>query len=963
MQCREVSDAAASVWAKSVRGIDPAGDGTAALTGWLSLKQHLDDTGSIAGKLWDEDFWAPSTKQRLIDRFGGDEAAARALMILLAACHDIGKASPAFVVQCKDLLDPMRDHGLRVNMNIAQTDERREARHELVSHIAFMTWAMDRGAGRKVAQQLASVLGTHHGRPLSSSILSSVGARYILIGEGLWESVRTEFLERAASHPEVAPHLETIFNTELRQTDVVLLNGMLIVADWLASNTDFFPIFDIGAAPKLDQAERLAKAWAVFNPPASWQPNPPTDANKLMHARFDLPPGASPHPTQREFIELAARAERPRLMILEAAMGSGKTEAALAAAEVLAQKFGCNGLYVAMPTQATSDGMFARVRAWAAKAHIDSSIFLAHGNSELNDEFDTLTREAWYRSVAPDQWAATHGSERRPAAHRWFSGNKKGPLANLVVGTIDQLLYMALQTHQVALRHLAFAGKVVVIDEAHSFDVYMGEFFERAVEWLGAYGVPTIILSATLPAERRRALVEAYELGRATEESFGLRSVPSQPQLFELEGDIGYPVMIGSGDTAEVVLPGWNGTSRRIALERSGDDPLQIAALLRARLRDGGCVAVIRNTVRRAQELASVLRAEFPDIPVTLAHSRFMAGHRAEKDRTLLDQFGSPSRARERPAAAIVVATQVIEQSLDLDFDLMITDIAPIDLLLQRAGRLHRHDRPKNSRPERVRDPRLVVTVESWGEVLPKPDSGSAYVYGKHLLLRTLAELREREELVLPDDIAPLVQRVYSDESYVGAEWQQALGDARAVFKLKNDQNRDVAGPFLIDETTHRVGSLVGWANNSVSDPESNTEQGRQGRAAVRRTGETLEVFGLFTEDGMTLRTAPGGRGVALPLNEAPDRALARTILRGAMKISEVDCRRYGADSVTRRGGGIDLLIAHLENREVNQARQVQQARELEGELMVVFDRDGVCALPYARLFYSEEEGLRIEHS
>lgn len=962
--------AARSVWAKSVFAGEHQALGVPHVDGpishWLPLSQHLDDTGAVAAALWDHEFWAPAVTGRFVKRLGGDAAAARALVMLLAATHDVGKASPAFAAQVAVLADAMGRAGLKVDSAVKHHPDRSLVRHELVSYLTFEQWARARGATLDVAQQLAGVLGTHHGRPLGSDLPPAVRSRPHLLGEGAWHSVRVEFLDRAAAHPDVAPHLDRIFAASLRQTDLVLLSGMLIVADWIASNSDFFPLIEAGRIREFDTETRLREAWGRFAPAPAWQPEADAfaDVDLMFRTRFQLPDGASPHATQRELVDLARTSPEPSLLILEAAMGSGKTEAALAAAEILAAKHGANGIFIALPTQATSDGMFSRVRAWADLAGIGMSVFLAHGRSRLNEEFDALSRESSFRSVDSDPAdACSYQASGAAFVHRWFAGSKKGPLANFVVGTIDHVLFGALQSRHVSLRHLALAGKVVVIDEAHAFDVFMGRFLERAIEWLGAYGVPTLILSATLPSERRRELVRAYERGRRSER--GLRTPRSAAQQGELDrgldGDIGYPALIASSaEGPQLRLPEWQGRRQIIELERIDDGQDTLAALLRERLVDGGCAVVIRNTVRRAQETAEHLRAVLPEIPVTLTHARYLAEDRARNDQRLLDRFGSPRRSTGRPERAIVVATQVVEQSLDLDFDLMITDLAPIDLLLQRSGRLHRHERPAEERPAPLRSPRLVITGVDWSQEPPVADRGSRTIYSDHLCLRTLAELQGRDQLTLPDDIAPAVQRVYAvngDAANTAAHpyeipgWAEPLAEAHTRFVKDQNQQKDDAASFVLERVPRGPGELLAWATHSIGDPESGD---RRGRAAVRQSGESLEVFALFGGDNDELCTAPWWNGgTPIPLIGEPDRALVREILGSAIRIPEHECQRYGIDS----------LIADIESLPVNANQRLQQSTDLRGELMVVFGDDGRCVLPRAVLLYSQSDGLRVEHN
>ena len=397
------------------------------------------------------------------------------------------------------------------------------------------------------------------------------------------------------------------------------------------------------------------------------------------------------------------------MLIVEAPMGEGKTEAALLAVEALAARSGADGCFVALPTRATTDAMFGRVLGWM-RAIPDlaagSSVLLAHGTASLNDEYRGLMRRGRVSDVG-------ECGDEVGIAHHWLRGRKKGPLAQFVIGTVDQVLVAGLKSRHLMLRHLALAGKVVVIDEVHAYDVYMSRYLDRVLHWLGAYGTPVVLLSATLPARRRAELLRAYESGR------------SEPQAPVGETDA-YPVVSATGLAPRAVAA--SGSPRPVVLEQLTEDPDlddldALVAALRAGLAGGGCAVVIRNTVRRVQSTADRLVAEFGDEHVTVTHSRFLACDRARLDSDLLRRFGPPGHGTRRPELHIVVASQVVEQSLDVDFDLMITDLAPVDLVLQRMGRLHRHTRP---RPPGLERPRCVLTgVEDWGAAPARAVAGS----------------------------------------------------------------------------------------------------------------------------------------------------------------------------------------------------------------------------------------------
>ncbi len=188
-------------------------------------------------------------------------------------------------------------------------------------------------------------------------------------------------------------------------------------------------------------------------------------------------------------------------------MGIGKTEAALVAVEQLAYKSGRSGMFFGLPTQATSNGIFSRILEWLPKIKNDEdevvTVRLAHGKAYLNEKFASLAKGI---DIDGELNSCV-------AVNEWFSGKKTAALDDFVVGTVDQFLMLALKQRHLPLRHLGFSKKVVVIDEVHAYDAYMSQYLMRSISWMGTYGVPVVILSATLPEERRVELIKSYMLG------------------------------------------------------------------------------------------------------------------------------------------------------------------------------------------------------------------------------------------------------------------------------------------------------------------------------------------------------------------------------------------------------------------------------------------------------------------
>lgn len=957
----DLSSVARAVWAKSRTDAETH----QTVTGWLPLCQHLEDSAAVAGRLWDE--WVSDAVKRIIAAPFASDGIARRLYVWLAGVHDVGKASPAFSVQVPALADEMNLHGFHIDGALHGTEERRRARHEIVGCAALTDRLRnEHGFAPYRALQYASIVAAHHGMPPNDDQLS-FGRDRRLAGRGIWETVRAEFLDNAENLHLRPGDLEAFGDADLSEPVEMLLSALVIMADWIASDDRLFPYVGLSEHPVESTNDRLERAWTDLDLPSPWHPALPNGTtDNLFAERFDLPADAEPRPVQRDLVQLAREVEQPSLFILEAAMGVGKTEAALAAAEILAARFGLGGVFIALPTQATSDGMFGRMLTWSRRLDLEtpSNVFLAHGKSRLNSEYDSLAwtarsreREANYRSIGEPTAKRRAGPDRDESiiAHTWFSSPKRGPLSTFVVGTIDQALFGALRSRHVMLRHLALAGKVVVIDEAHAYDTYMSTYLDRMLHWLGSYGTPVIVLSATLPAARRKALVAAYDSGRAAANGRpAVANGADDAQYATLHGDIGYPVIAVSGGefTPRIALPDSVGRIHRVELERLPDSPEALVAALDDALREGGCAVVIHNTVARVQETARMLSARFGDDVVTVAHARFLALDRAERDRQLLREFGPPGKETDRPQRRIVVASQVVEQSLDIDFDVMMTDLAPVDLLLQRTGRLHRHQRGANEadRPAPLRQPKLYITGTDWNALPPEPVRGSKYVYAPSILFRTLAVLDGRSTIELPADIPSLVQAVYSTDSVGPAGWRPALDEAAEHLAAETAKKRAAARTFLLEQVIVEDATLIGLTYANAADPEYEAN----GQASVRDGEETLEVLVLQRDaDGVlcTPTWLSQDGGVPIPLDAPPSRALARTILSCSLRLPAQVCR-----------GRLDRLIRELELTfdRTDELTTWHGSRDLRGELVLILDENGDVGTPGYRLHYDPRYGLEV---
>ncbi|WNI23811.1 type I-E CRISPR-associated protein Cse1/CasA [Streptomyces sp. ITFR-16] len=948
----KLTASALAVWAKHDRAAE----------GWVPLWQHMSDSAAVAGLLWDQ--WVPRLiRQQIADALPGPDDARR-LVVWLAATHDIGKATPAFACQVDGLAQGMREAGLDMPHQHQWGEDRRMAPHGLAGQLLMEEWLMERhGWPRRSAGQFAVVIGGHHGVPPGYTQIHDLDRHPELlrtpgVSEERWRGVQTELLDVCAETYGTRSRLHDWKSVKLPQTVQVLLTALVITADWIASSSDLFPYFpeDIPRTPD----ERISAAWTALDLPGPWEPEEPDGTvDDLYRTRFDLPAGAAVRPVQEAAVRLARALPEPGLMVIEAPMGEGKTEAALAVAEIFAARSGAGGCFVALPTRATGNAMFPRLLKWLE--HLPGtgrhSVFLAHAKAALNDEYAGLIRPGGasvVRSVdvdGPDD-VRKPSQDGRPGsaeyvAHQWLRGRKKGMLSSFAVGTIDQLLFAGLKSRHLALRHLALAGKVVVIDEVHAYDAYMNVYLERVLSWLGSYGVPVVMLSATLPAGTRRELIQAYA-GTSAEESAASDQLTDYPLLTavcpgHVPGTEAPPAAVDRGTDIDLVP--------------LDDDVSLLGDTLADALAGGGCALVVRNTVDRVLETAERLGERFGRENVTVAHSRFMDLDRAARDAELLRLFGPDGDRPSGTVPHIVVASQVAEQSLDVDFDLLVTDLCPVDLMLQRLGRLHRHQRGpgQRNRPAAVRRARCLVTGVDWKAVpVPEPVRGSERVYGLHNLLRSLAVLRpyldgSGRTLGLPQDIHALVQTAYGDEPIGPENWSDAMAAADLAHRTHRAEQQAGAEVHRLDRVRKPGRPVIGWVEAGVGDADDS----RVGRAQVRDSEESLEVLVVQRQPDGSLTTVPwldrGRGGLALPTDAIPPSRAAKALAESSMRLPFHFSKPWV----------LDRSIAELEELLIP-AWQVKECPWLAGELILALDEHCQTHLAGYEIEYSKAEGLRV---
>jgi CRISPR-associated endonuclease/helicase Cas3 len=635
-----------------------------------------------------------------------------------------------------------------------------------------------------------------------------------------------------------------------------LLAGLAVLSDWIGSDRGHFPF--------CTEPMPLEKYWTLALRHAE---DAVRDAGILparvsektgMQALF---PKMPPTPLQSHVSACELKPGSPRMFIIEEATGSGKTESALVLAQRLITEGNGEGIFFGLPTMATADAMYGRMEQAYLNLFMSAdhpSLVLAHSSRNLSNKFRNSVIPTSDAFIEPDRKGEMSASAQCAA---WLSDNrKKSLLAQIGVGTIDQALMGVLPLRHQSLRLLGLSRNILVVDEVHAYDPYVHKVLETLLEFHAAQGGSAILLSATLPQKQRQELVAGF--GKGLGKSAGIDTVQKSD----------YPLVtcVSREPLSEIPIERCEQTHRTIAVE-CVRDPCVVKAILSDVIKEGRCACWVRNTVDDAVESYRELSRSFGDEQVMLFHARFAMGDRLGIEHTVLETFGKDSTPEIR-RGKILVATQVVEQSLDLDFDLMITDLAPMDLIIQRAGRLHRHKREDRG------DPRIILltppldgipTAEWYSALFPK----GAYVYPHHgQLWLTARLLADRKKITMPDDARLLIEGVFGEdaqgkipESLMQAELQSdgtdMGGRAQAnLNELKLDEGyRSTPMQWMDDaRTPTRLGEprvtvlLLKWDGSRLSFWSSHTEFARE----MSQVSISERKLSKESEYGGTLGTA-----------------------------------------------------------------------------------------------------------
>ncbi|MFI2613732.1 CRISPR-associated helicase Cas3' [Streptomyces sp. NPDC018584] len=855
------------------------------------LLSHMLDTAAVAERIW-EDYLAHATRG-MLDRIAGGPGRGRELLMWLAALHDLGKATPAWQGKYPEAAKAVQEAGLTWH---APTIERYGWSHQHAGGYLVRRLLAEEEWPPEHVEWVWPLIAGHHGFfPLASGIKPPPPARGQAEGRQGWREVQRALFHRVGELLELRSAARQVPAAAPSRALQLHLAGLIAMADQMASSKEYFRGIDDPAKVTLGGArERANRSWAALGMRRGWERLPVPD-DEVFERRY----GDVPRPVQRLAAETARTMPAPGMLIIEAPMGEGKARAGLVVAEILAARFGFDGVFVGMPRWSTADPMFREVKEWAeaTQAGLGAHVALLHLWHNLSPEWTAL------HDATPEQRteALGHCDEDADTQREEYTGDQspsefffsagRGLLCPFVVSSLDELLYSAARSYWASMRMAGLLGKVVVLDEVHATDVHGSQFLQEALRWLGQARVPVVLLSATLAAEQRRQVVDAYLSGVTGREEYDGDSMAA------LEGPARVTAVCAPLDgetTSSTPLARTCGSfrpDRPYAFEVLPEDVFRLSpeaadATLTARLveelADGGCALVVRDTTPRAQSLYQALRDRFGSDDVILLHEHMTARDRAMRTASCLRAL-SPRDDSHRPRRLVVVATRVAEESFDVDVDLLVTDPAPVDLLLQRAGRLHRN--PLRERPARLGTPRILVTGMTTSDAREGGTSGFPSMpgflhsceqrYGRYPLLIAARSVLEAatgmgEPWVLPRRIPALVAAGYGDPSSLPAAWRDSAEVAQRQWLDVRRARADQARRLLLS----RRGSGEGGTLAGLHYVAARVLPGGRDLSALVRGEEPSAEAVVVVRDGRGYRTLSGmplGEGGKVPAAQIDD--------------------------------------------------------------------------------------------
>lgn len=888
-------------------------------TDYHLLVYHCLDVAAVGRVLLDDNPNLLNCFLTIQENYGID---IQTIILLLLCIHDFGKFSKTFQSQSPEI---------QYELQQCNRGKPSPVRHDILGYLLwdkkyleFVCNPEDPLGSGKIIETLQILIHTaagHHGKPASpeniniNDYFDEIDFKSL---EQFWGDLLKLFKYDISNNNVIDVLYE---NYELLKMLSWELAGFITLCDWIGSNRKYFELTKSPVKIEkywYDAVENAKKAVSDLGLGRS------TVINKYSLKEFLPSISNCPTPLQN-YCDTCDIPDEPQLWVVEDVTGAGKTEAALILAARLLSKGLGNGIFIALPTMATSDAMYKRISLQYSKLFTGKtkpSLVLAHGARHLSKEF----QESFLTLIIEDDGNTNEKETSVALCNRWFSdSNKKALLANAGVGTIDQVLTGVLPARHQSLRLFGLLGKVLIIDEVHAYDIYQHRLLCGLLEHHSRNGGSAILLSATLPQSVRLSLTSAYLRGKGSR-------IP-----VNLKND-NYPLTtcVGSGTGIFEKEQNTRKDLERTVTVEFESDYSKVIEILVSEAKKGKCCCWIRNTVTDAIKSYEEVKSLYNNESVTLLHSRFTYADRIQKESELLENFGPSSGAAQR-TGRIVIATQVIEQSLDVDFDVLVSDLSPIDYIIQRLGRLFRHKRDsQGNRCEQDQRgaPNMVIYGPEPAENPPKTWyseklPGASFVYcdhavlwkTQHAIISAGCKITTPGTVDTPSGIRNLINKVYGDDS--------------------------LETPALLQDTEDKAFGIAGAADNMGWFNMLNFSEGYSPQSSMcwyeevhvkTRIGEEQDTAFLAKIEGDLLNPFENG--------EYPWDLSAVKIRASLVKI-----KSFGAE--------IDKMVStqKSENKRFYEGDCIVPLKYDDGvwSICAEIERRGPC-----RLVYSKERGLEI---
>ncbi len=808
------------------------------------LPYHCIDVAAVGYVLITENAYF---RNKLLKLTGLDEETCLSWIISFLSLHDVGKFTESFQGLRHDLLQQLQEkesqrHYIRHDrLGYFLWEQKLCSRKSMQSWFGLQVDETNYGKWNRALLWFARPMIGHHGEPPRKEGPSGIQLRLENYCCDQDVKAANNFMDDVVNMlREDMPSLKPPdYSKQLKAQWAMaswFLAGFTVLCDWIGSNNQWFPYCEVRKplgeywkTQAIPQAKRAIKGSGIS-----------MNLQSLNEISFSKLFQNLPRPTPLQaFVAECAVDTLPQLFILEDVTGSGKTEAALFLSRRLLAKGAGNGIFIALPTMATSNAMFARLETVHRRLFQDAfnpSLVLAHGARHLSATFMQSITDPERR-----HHRETYGTEDETATAQcsaWLADNrKKALLADVGVGTLDQALLAILPSRFQSLRLLGLCGNILIVDEVHAYDPYMNRLLQTLLTFHARFGGSTILLSATLPHHVRQQMITSFAKGL---------EIVQTPQV----SSTSYPLattVTRTGAVAETPISATPHRRTNIKV-RIISEQGEIERLIVKAAQEGKCVCWIRNTVHDILQGYNSLKGRVATGNLILFHARFAMGDRLDIEKYVCSAFGKESGEIER-SGKILVATQVVEQSLDLDFDFLISDLAPMDLLIQRSGRLHRHLRDARGNPllndmgKDMRElPCFVIhspapSNEAASDWFQKAFPKGSYVYPSHgCLWLTARLLQDKGILRIPDDARELIEAAFTEEA-----------DKRIPPSLRQ-RDFEAEGEMMRDTSLAHINMLKieeGYA--------ATTDQWREDMRTPTRLGDTETTVRLARWDGTRL--------------------------------------------------------------------------------------------------------------